>query len=167
MASEKSKAGSGEAEQASKPFPHSEDVLEQAARIASHFALLEYGMRELVHLMLGVPQNIARAVTANLSFGGIQNLASSLVRERTPARCSDFKKILRSIKRVEDMKDGVSCFLWGLEMANGERKPRRMASAGGLDPDDLNEIVVEMAMAMHEVERFRCDIQGTLHGKSA
>jgi hypothetical protein len=168
MASGKSKAGSGEEEQqASKAFPHSDDVLEQAARIASHFALLEYGVRELVHLLLGVPENVARAVMANLSFGGVQNLVSSLVKERTPALASECKKTLRLIKQAEEMKDGVSCFLWGLEMADGERKRRMSPGSGELDPDDLNHIVVEIVMAMHEVERLRQDIQDRVHGKSA
>lgn len=146
----------------------SEEVLEQAARLTSHFALLEYGVRELAHVLLGVPENIARTVTGKLSFDETRNLAASLVAERVPAHGNELKRLFKLIKRIEEIKDGITCFLWGREMAQGRRRsnlPQGLSSCdnGELKASELGSIVAELAVATHDIERLRHRIRTEMH----
>lgn len=142
----------------------SDEVLIQAGRITSNFVLLECSMTELTHLLLGVPRNIAKTVTADLSFHAVQALAVSLAKERVPARCGDLKKIVRLMKRAEEKKDAVSCFLWGREIAGGRRRQERLQSRLRLEDGDLTvgellDIAGEIANLVREVERLRVSIE--------
>lgn len=145
----------------------SDEVLTQAGRITSNFVLLECGMTELTHLLLGVPRNIAKTVTADLSFHAVQALAASLAKERIPAHCAELKKILRLMKRVEEKKDAVSCFLWGREIAGGKRRQEQLQSRLRLEEGDLTEaelldIAGEIVSLVRDVERFRASVEKTL-----
>jgi len=53
----------------------SDDFLAEIGRITAHFALLERDLIELVHTLLGVPDNVARTITSEQSFRGLQQLS--------------------------------------------------------------------------------------------
>jgi len=149
----------------------SDEVLIQAGRITSNFVLLECGMTELTHMLLGVPRNIAKTVTADLSFHAVQALAVSLAKERVPGHCAELKKILRLMKRAEEKKDAVSCFLWGREIAGGRRRQERLQSRLHLDDGDLTmaellDIAGEIANLVREVEQLRASMKKALGSAS-
>ena len=63
-----------------------DESLSEIGRITVHFALLEWTLIDVIHRLLGVSERRARIITSEMSFRGLQQLASSLVRERRPRR---------------------------------------------------------------------------------
>lgn len=117
--------------------------------------------------MLGLEEDLARMVTSELSFRGLQNLSSSLVRERYPARLNEFREILKCVGNSEAKRNVVSHSLWGVTMCRTGSEPvtvRTKYSAKqnrGLDfsreemtVQDLRAISEEISIAAYDVEVF-------------
>jgi hypothetical protein len=144
-----------------------DDILVQTGRITSHFALLERGLLELAHMLLGVPDNIAKTITGELSLHAVQTLVASLAKERIPEQSADLRRILKMIEKAEDKKNSVSRFLWGTLTADGGQKSTRVGpglrlNEGELNANDLFNIATEISVAAHELEKFRMKVRQTI-----
>lgn len=117
--------------------------------------------------MLGLEEDLARMVTAELSFRGLQNLSSSPVKERYPARLNEFREILKCMGNSEAKRNAVSHSLWCVTMCRTRSEPvtvRTKYSAKqnrGLDfsreemtVQDLRVISEEISIAAYDGEVF-------------
>lgn len=91
----------------------SDKHLAEIRRVTVQFALLEFHVRELVHWLLDRPTNVAAAITSELSFRNLCQLASALIKERFPGLSSDFKVILKAVGTAEERRNQISHSLWG------------------------------------------------------
>ncbi len=90
-----------------------DECLVEIGRITVHFALLELALIDLTHRLLGLPERRARIITSELSFRGLQQLASSLVKERRPQELQRIEAILKRVAACEDKRNVVSHSTWG------------------------------------------------------
>lgn len=149
----------------------SSEFLSEIGRITAHFALLERDMVALTHTLLELPENKARAITSELSFRGLQQLTSSLVKECLPAKSENLKLILKRVGQAEEKRNYVTHSLWGaaLTKIGEEHKVVRTKysakqsrglhfSREELTIADLYAIAVEISVAAYDVEAFNVSI---------
>lgn len=140
----------------------SDELLTEIGRITVLFAILEHDLRELVHWLLGLPENVARAITSELSFRGLYQLAASLVKERAPDMSSCFRDVLKRVSKAEDNRNRISHSLWGAFSATHAVRTKYSAKASRglylsrevLSADDLHEISTIVSIAAFDVEAF-------------
>ena len=155
----------------SKQTALSTDFLAEIGRITAHFALLERDLMDLTHRLLRLPEKSARAVTSELSFRAMQNLAASLVKELHPNSAESFKEILKLVGKCEEKRNQISHSLWGAGLNKiGDEKAviRTKYSAKQqrglvlqreeMTLNDLQLIAAEISVAAYEVEGFHADI---------
>lgn len=148
------------------------EFLLEIGRITVHFSLLEWELIDLVHRLLGLPIRRARTITSELSFRGLQQLASSLVKERRPNRSEEFKTILKKVSACEDKRNFVSHSVWGsggltsdglqivirtkytAKQKDGLKFMRQQMTAG-----DLQKIAREISIAAFDLEVFATSIR--------
>ncbi|WP_233838741.1 hypothetical protein [Paraburkholderia sp. ZP32-5] len=131
-------------------------------------------MIELTHRLLGLEEDLAKMVTAELSFRGLQNLSSSLVEERHPARFNEFREILKCVENSEAKRNVISHSRWGMGMCRtrNERVTVRTKYSAkqtkGLDfsreemtLQDLRAISGEISIAAYDVEVFCSSLEGS------
>lgn len=107
----------------------SDDFLAEIGRIAVLFAILEHDLINLVHRLLCLPENIARTVTSEISFRGMYQLASSLVKERVPDKFVEFRTVLKQIGKAEEKRNQISHSLWGSSTSSSAQVVRTKYSA--------------------------------------
>jgi hypothetical protein len=90
-----------------------DESLVEIGRITVHFALLEWTLIDVTHRLLGLPERRARIITSELSFRGLQHLASSLVKERRPQLAKEFDAILKRVSACEEKRNVISHSMWG------------------------------------------------------
>ena len=151
-----------------EPTPQlSEEVLRDAGRITTNFALLECSVRDLAHLLIGTPENIARTVTAKLSFDETLVLAGSLAKERVPNCRADVRKILKRVDRAAARKNAILRIFWeSIEVCNQSRHGHASAYVRPVKPlsvEDLREIATELSIATSVVEQFKNRLSIELH----
>ena len=52
-----------------------QEFLAEIGRVVATFALLEYELIQLIHLLLGTERNVSRILTSELPFRGLQGLS--------------------------------------------------------------------------------------------
>lgn len=145
----------------------SRDFLVEIGRITTHFALLERDFIALIHTLLGLRENVARTITSELSFRGLQQLASSLIKEMLPHRAQKLKEILKQVGVAETKRNYVSHSLWGAAPTGVGEEPRVVRtkytakqnrglhfSREELTAADLYRIAQEISIAAYDVETF-------------
>jgi len=145
-----------------------DNFLAEIGRVTAHFALLEYDLIELTHQLLGLSRNMARAITSELSFRGLQQLAASLLRERFPSEVEKFESVLAKVSKAEERRNTVSHSLWGDggKSKDGERVIVRTKYTAKqknglkfvrqeLTASDLRGVAYQISIAAYEVEQFR------------
>jgi len=148
-----------------------DEFLAEIGRVTAHFALLEYDLIELTHQLLWLPEKMARSITSELSFRGLQQLAASLLRERFPSEVEKFESVLTKVSKAEERRNTVSHSLWG---SGGKRKDgehvivRTKFTAKQksglklvrqeLTASDLREVAYQISLAAYEVESFRSQL---------
>ena len=150
----------------------SDDFLAEIGRITAHFALLERDMIELVHNLLGLKPRLARAITSELSFRGLQQLAASLLREQQPEKVEQFEKILNRSSKAEEKRNSIQHSLWGSGQFRKDGTPlviRTKFTAKqrkGLNfvreemsVQDLRKIAHEISIAAYDVEMFNINLR--------
>ena len=152
---------------AGKCTPQSEEMLLQAARIASLFVLLERSLIDLAYLLLDAPPEIARAVTTDMTLDGIQTLTHALTKVRLPEFSEKLRTILKLVEQAEYLKTGVSHHFWGHRHKPGERAEikclhRFRATYPDLNSSDLYNIATKIGDTGRELELFRKTIQQAL-----
>ena len=149
----------------------SEEFLVEIGRITVHFALLEKILIDLTHRLLSLPENMARSITAELSFRGLQQLAYSLLKERLPSKIEEFADILKRVGKCEEKRNAITHSLWGAGTSGTDGKQlviRTKYSAKqkkGLDfvrkemtIDDLNDIAREISIVASDIKVFLASI---------
>ena len=139
----------------------------EIGRITVHFALLERALLDLTHRLLGLPQQRVRAITSELSFRNLQHLASSLLKERRPARSKELDEILKRVSACEDKRNVISHSLWGsggfksdgtqiIVRTKYTAKQKRGLKfvRQELTVEQLYEIAREISIAAYDVEVF-------------
>ena len=150
----------------------SDEFLVEIGRITAHFALLERDLIELTHKLLGIPENIARTITSELSFRGLQQLAASLLKERLPAQSTAFEPILKKVSACEEKRNAVAHSLWGAGITKRDgqyiaiRTKYTSKQKKGLNfvreemsTQDLRKIANEISIAAFDVEQFSNSLQ--------
>lgn len=150
----------------------SDDFLTEIGRITAHFALLERDLTDLIHLLLGLPENVARTITSELSFRGLQQLAASLAKERVPAKSEGLKDVLKRVGKAEEKRNYISHSIWGAARtkAGEERKVVRSKFSAKLHKglhftreelkvSELRAIATEISVAAFDVEAFRASLR--------
>ncbi len=145
----------------------SEDFLAELGRITAHFALLENDLIALTHRLLGLPENLARSITSELSFRSLQQLAASLLRERFPARVPALGDVLALVSKAEEKRNAIVHSLWGAGQKNKDghfvvvRTKYTAKQKKGLNflreeltLSELRGIAREISVAAYEVEAF-------------
>jgi hypothetical protein len=110
-------------------------------------------------------------ITSELSFRGLQHLASSLVKERRPALDEQFATILKKVSACEDKRNAVSHSVWGSGGRTSDREPvivRTKYSSKQtrglrfmrqeMTKDDLRAICSEISIAAYDIEIFACSL---------
>lgn len=151
----------------SKHTAVSDEFLCEIGRITAHFALLERDLINLTHQLLGLPDGMARSITSELSFRGLQQLSASLLRERLPNEVAVFEKILGRVSKAEEKRNAVAHSLWGAgwQNTNGERTVIRTKFTAKqkkglnlvreeLTATDLKKIAYQISVAAYDVEEF-------------
>ena len=146
--------------------------LTEIGRITVHFALLEWTLLDLTHRLLGLPKRRARAITSELSFRNLQNLASSLLKERRPNRSKEFDEILRRVSACEEKRNVISHSLWGSGGFNSDgtqvivRTKYTAKQKRGLNfvrqeltGEQLYEIAREISITAYDVEVFGASLR--------
>ncbi|MDF3847555.1 hypothetical protein [Achromobacter denitrificans] len=149
----------------------SADFLAEIGRITAHFALLERDLIMLVHSLLDLHESVALTITSELSFRGLQQLASSLVKEMIPTEVNNLKIILQRVGKAEEKRNRVSHSLWGAAatMADEEQRVVRTKysakqnrglhfSREELTVRDLHKMAVEISIAAYDVAAFTARI---------
>jgi hypothetical protein len=149
----------------------SSEFLVEIGRITVHFAILERDLTELTHMLLGLPKNSARAITSELSFRTLQNLAASLVKEAHPKAAPAFKELLKAVSKCEEKRNQISHSLWGSGGGNlnEERKVIRTKYSAKqsnglvlqreeLTAADLHKIAAEISIAAFDLEGFHASL---------
>ena len=144
-----------------------DESLIEIGRITVHFALLEWALIDLTHRLLGLPEKRARAITSELSFRGLQHLASSLLKERRPKQAKEFESILKRVSACEDKRNIISHSMWGYGgvKSNGtpivirtkytaKQKRGLKFMRQELTSEDLYAIAREISIAAYDVEVF-------------
>lgn len=147
----------------------SAELLAEIGRITVLFAILEHDLKNLVHWLLGLPENVGRTITSELSFRGVYQLAASLVKERAPDMSSDFKDVLKRIGKAEDKRNQISHSLWGAFSATRAVRTKYSAKANRglyfsreeLSPDDIYAISTAISIAAFDVEAFHVRLRAT------
>ena len=144
----------------------SNDFLAEIGRITVHFALLERALVHLTHVLLALPENIARTVTSELSFRGLQHLASSLVKEKHPAMFEDFMQLLKLVGQAEDKRNRITHSSWGMSVTASAKEQKVVrtkftAKHRGLrlgreelTVNDLRSIASNISVAAYDVDSF-------------
>lgn len=155
----------------SKSTAVADEFLVEIGRITAHFALLERDLIELTHKLMSIPENMARTVTAELSFRGLQQLAASLLKERLPAQSQAFEVILKRVSKCEEKRNAVAHSLWGAGLVKRDghytvvRTKFSAKQKKGLNfvrqemtSQDLRAIAEEISVAAFDVEHFSSSI---------
>jgi hypothetical protein len=150
----------------------SDEFLVEIGRITAHFALLERDLIELNHILLGLPENMARTITSELSFRSLQQLAASLLRERLPTRHEELGSILKKVAKCEEKRNWIVHSLWGSGAQTQEgaftviRTKYSAKQHKGLSftrevltAKDLRRISEEISVAAYDVEAFSYSIR--------
>lgn len=144
-----------------------EEFLVEIGRAVANFALLEWQLIQLIHLLLRTERNITRILTSELSFRGLQDLSMALVKEVFGDKeAEEYKQVLKLVSQAEAERNIVSHSLWGSGLSNGKKvvirtkitaKRRKGLSKQRqeLTGDDLRAIARKISVAIHELDLFR------------
>ena len=148
------------------------ESLLEIGRITVHFSILEWELVNLIHRLLGIPVPRARTITSELSFRGLQQLASSLVKERRPDRVDEFSGILKKVSACEDQRNIVSRSVWGAGGVTHDgnqiivRTKYTSKQSKGLKfsrqemtRNDLNAIAQAISIAAFDLEGFAASLK--------
>lgn len=144
------------------------EYLAEIGRITVHFALLEWELIQLVHLLLSTNRNKTRIIVSQLSFQRLQDLSASLVKEVCGAEAAEeYREVLKLISKSVEERNAISHSMWG--MSGGGTSDRvairtkftARRSKGlrfqreELAVEDLHEIACDISTAIFELSAFR------------
>lgn len=149
----------------------SEKHLAEIGRVTVQFALLEFHIRELVHWLLDRPSNVAAVITSELSFRNLYQLASALIKERSPELSAEFRLILKAVSMAEDRRNQISHSLWGSGGGAVAVRTKYSAKVGRglhlareeMTAEDIFQVSALVSVAAYDVESFHASLRD--HGQ--
>jgi hypothetical protein len=144
-----------------------DEHLAEIGRIVVHFAILEWNLVQLIHLLLATDPGTTRAITSQLSFRAELDLSAALVTEKLGAQAANrFKPVAKLLLDAADERNAVAHSIWGLHLSSPRpvvRQTRFTVSRrkgltkrqSDLHPEDLHAVADRISVATFELVSFR------------